>query len=68
MSGGQGNARTSVTTAKPMLINGWLKRGLPQQPQASDSIGTKFSNSLVRPVYLRTSDYSGNPIRRSRSA
>ena len=31
----------------------WSRRGLPQRPQASDSIGAKFSILLVRPVYLR---------------
>jgi hypothetical protein len=30
----------------------WSKRGLPQQPQANDSIDAEFSNLLVRPVYL----------------
>jgi hypothetical protein len=28
-----------------------VKKGLPQQPQASDSMDAKSSNSLVHPVY-----------------
>src|SRR5579864_341172 len=35
-----------------MQINGWSKRGLPQQAEASDSIDAKFSILIVRPVYL----------------
>lgn len=37
--GGRGNARTSVTLAKPKRINRWSKRVSPQQPQVNDSIG-----------------------------
>lgn len=33
-------------------INGWSKRATPQQRQTNDFIDAKFSNSLVRPVYL----------------
>jgi hypothetical protein len=43
----------SVTSAKPKRINRWSKRVSPQQPQANHSIDAKFSNSLVRPVYVR---------------
>ncbi len=36
----------------------WSKRGLPHQPQPNHSIDAKFSNSLVRPVYLLSSSGS----------
>ena len=37
-------------TAKHFAL--WFKRGLPQPTQVNHSIDAKFSNSLVRPVYL----------------
>jgi len=64
-SWGWGKARTRVASAKAKRINGWSKRGFPQQPQASDSIHTKFQNWLVRPVYLRTTRQRSSGIANS---
>ena len=41
----------------------WSKRGLPQQPQASDSIDARFQNLLVRPVYLLRRNHELETIR-----
>jgi hypothetical protein len=49
------NACQTISSVPERLPTPWFKRGLPQQPQASDSTDAKFSNSLVRPVYLLTS-------------
>jgi hypothetical protein len=46
------NACQTISSVPERLPTPWFKRGLPQQPQASDSTDAKFSNSLVRPVYL----------------
>lgn len=40
--------------AKPAFLSQRFKRGLPQQPQADESISPEFRISMVSPVYLLT--------------
>src|SRR5579864_454314 len=44
--------RASVTQSLLRVCPSLFQKGLPQQAQANDSIDAKFSNSLVRSVYL----------------
>jgi hypothetical protein len=50
MEAGKGKSRDfSLSQASPTR---WSRRVFPQQPQVNESIDAKFSNLLVRPVYL----------------